>query len=63
MNKQEQLKKFIDLFCNVHRIGGWSKSVDWNTIFVDQKFGEIPFDGIAEETVLLFLQVFVQWNG
>lgn len=32
-------------------------------IFIHQKFGEIPLDGAAKETRLLFFQKFVQWNG
>lgn len=57
------LKKFIDFFSDVHGVRCWSKSVNGLTIFIDQEFGEVPFDCTSKETVLLFLQVFVQWNG
>lgn len=60
---KSNLKKFIDFFCDVQWIGGWSKTINWNSIFVNKEFGEIPFDCTAEETVLLFLQELVQWNG
>lgn len=57
------LKKFFDIFHKIHWISCWSITVDGLTIFIDQKFGEIPLDCITECAVLLVFQVFVQWNG
>lgn len=56
-------KKLVDFLFNVHWIGGWCKAIDWLTIFINQEFGEVPFDRIAKETRLLILEEFVQWTG
>lgn len=56
------LQQFFDFLFDVHRIGGWGKSIDRLPIFVNQEFREIPLDEIAENAALLLLQVVVQWD-
>lgn len=44
-------------------VGGGCVAMDWDSILVYQKFGEIPFDGAWNSSWLFLFQVTVQWNG
>lgn len=57
------LKELVDFLCDIHWVSGWSETIDWLPAFVDQEFGEVPFDCAAKETALFFLEELVQWNG
>lgn len=62
--QKKKLKQFFDFFCNIRWISGWCKAINGLSIFINQEFREIPFDTIhAQETMLLLLQVLVQWAG
>lgn len=42
---------------------GWCITVHHMTLFVNQKFGEVPFDAFSEEATSLWLQELVQWSS
>lgn len=59
----QKLQQLLNFTGNIHGIGGWSETVHGLAAFVDQKLGEVPFDGADQSAWLLFLQVLVEGNG
>src|SRR5579875_213267 len=52
---------FLDVAGDSRRRCHGSVAGDDVALLVDEEFGEVPFDGIAQQAGLLALQKFVQW--
>lgn len=51
---------FLQVLQHLLGRGGWRKALNGLSILVDDKLGEVPFDGVDERSSLLLLQVLVQ---
>ena len=50
----------FDIGCDLFRLGGRGKAFDDISLLVDQEFGEVPLDGVAEQAAFFGLQKFVK---
>ena len=53
----------LDVGGDLLRCGLRCKALDYMSLLVDQEFGEVPLDGIAEDSALFVLEKLVEWVG
>jgi len=56
-------KKLLDVILYLQRRSCRSISPNNLAIFIDKKFGEVPFNSISKEASFLWFQILEQWRG